>query len=190
MSKHEVIPPNDGTPVMVLSSAHVRNNTNRHMNILRKDANHQDPPMLVDGVYDALLYSTRIHCFFREKSALIRPHKTPTNFGHLICLYNCIVTKRRENTPPSVVHSMEYCVYEGQTSEEKNFVFQAVCAYSEKPFSIYCIVFNMKNKWFHIVPTSRVRNVIQHMLLTKITVIYANIFRSERLLSRHGWLQK
>jgi hypothetical protein len=86
--------------------------------------------------------------FFREKSALIRPHKTPTNYGHQISLYNCIVTNRRENTPPSVVHSMEYCVYEGQTSEEKDFVFQAVCAYSEKPFSIHCIVFNMKKSGF------------------------------------------
>ena len=70
LSKHEVIPSNDGTPVMVLSSAHVSNNTNRPMNILRKDANNQDPPMLVDGVYDALLYSTRIHCFSGKKAHL------------------------------------------------------------------------------------------------------------------------
>ena len=113
------------------------------MTIIRTQKTAKDPPMLHDGVLYALLVTPKLHCFYVEESSLTRPYSSTTTHGHELLFFNCVATQRREDCIPSIVRSFEYCVYEGQTSDYRNFVLQGVCAFKAKPSNIVCYLYDI-----------------------------------------------
>ena len=109
--------------------------------IIRKDPSNKDPPILLERAQHALLLSSRLQFFFVSESSLDRPYGTLTSHGQELIFYNCIVTNQK---CVHKVYSFQYCVYDGQTSKDRNLVFIGVCANKSKPFAVVCYIHNME----------------------------------------------
>jgi hypothetical protein len=108
--------------------------------IIRKDKTSTEPPMLQRGVLNALLISSKLHCFYVNESSLVRPHTVLTSHGQELIFYNCVVTKHKAL---NIVYSLQYCVADGQASNERNLILLGVCANKRNPFAYQGYIYNM-----------------------------------------------
>ena len=126
---------------------------NRSITIIRKDRTSTDPPMLLEGVVHSLLMSDKLQYFFVENHSLNRQHHTLTSHGQELLFYNCILTKKKDS---HIVYSYQYCLIEGQTSNERNLIFLGVCSNKSKPFTVQCYIYNMERSLLVRIQPSKV----------------------------------
>ena len=137
-------------------SMRVQASVSSSIRIIRKDKTSTEPPMLQIGVIHALLLTSKLHCFYVRESSLVRPYQILSTHGQELIFYNCVVTIRKIF---SIVHSFQYCVVDGQTSNENNLILLGLCANKRNPFSYQCYIYNMEKNTVVKVSPHKVSNV-------------------------------
>ena len=114
---------------------------NSCITIIRKDPSSTDQPMLLEGVKNSLIFSTKLQYFYVRNHSLGREHYTRTSNDQVLLLYNCIATSKLSI---HIVYSLQYCLIEGIACNDRHLVFLGVRANKSKPFTVQCYIYNME----------------------------------------------
>jgi len=115
---------------------------NKTITIIRKDRLCQDQPMLLEGVANSLIMTTKLPYFYVRNHSLGREHYTRTTNNQELLFYNCIATSKLSI---HIVYSLQYCLIEGLACNGRNLVFLGVTANKLKPFNVLCYIYNMES---------------------------------------------
>ena len=126
---------------------------NSCITIIRKDPSSTDQPMLLEGVKNSLIYSTKLQYFYVRNHPLGREHYTRTSNVQELLFYNCIATSKLSI---HIVYSLQYCLIEGLACYDRNLVFLGVTANKLRPFAVQCYIYNMETKFILRIQSNKV----------------------------------
>ena len=126
---------------------------NKTITIIRKDRLCTDQPMLLEGVANSLIMTTKLQYFYVRNHSLGREHYTRTTNGQELLFYNCIATSK---VSIHIVYSLQYCLIEGLACNDRNLVFLGVTANKLRPFALQCYIYNMETKFILRIQSNKV----------------------------------